>query len=158
MAGRKMRPLATNKGHHVTNEEKAIREQAEEMASDGFKSLDITPPDHLDKLAKVEYKRVAKEMKKLPIRNLDRSLLESYCTWYAIYKETIKKLDEVGYFVEDPDKGLIPSPLILTLEKATNNIRTSASQLGLTVDSRMKMFIPKEEKKEETLFDKFGSK
>ena len=65
-------------------------------------------------------------------------------------------MDEVGYFVEDPDKGLIPSPLILTLEKATNNIRTSASQLGLTVDSRMKMFVPKEEKKEETLFDKFG--
>jgi phage terminase small subunit len=51
---------------------------------------------------------------------------------------------------------LIASPLILTLEKATNNIRTSASQLGLTVDSRMKMFVPKEEKKEETLFDKFG--
>ena len=82
--------------------------------------------------------------------------MESYCTWYAIYKETIKKLDEVGYFVEDPDKGLIASPLILTLEKATNNIRASASQLGLTVDSRMKMFVPKQEKKEETLFDKFG--
>ena len=79
--------------------------------------------------------------------------MKAFCTWYAIYKETIKKLDEVGYFVEDQDKGLIPSPLILTLEKATNNIRASASQLGLTVDSRMKMFVPKQEKKEETLFD-----
>ena len=55
----------------------------------------------------------------------------------------VSKLDEVGYFVEDQDKGLIPSPLILTLEKATNNIRTSASQLGLTVDSRMNMQIKK---------------
>ncbi|MFD3032350.1 P27 family phage terminase small subunit, partial [Streptococcus agalactiae] len=73
-------------------------------------------------------------------------------------KETTKKLDEIGYFTNDPDKGLIPSPLILTLEKATANIRSSASQLGLTVDSRMKMFIPKEEKKEETLFEKFGGK
>ena len=58
MTGRKLRPLATNKGHHISAEEKAIREQAEEMASDGFKNLDITPPDHLDKLAKVEYKRL----------------------------------------------------------------------------------------------------
>ena len=158
MAGRKLRPLATNKGHHISAEEKAIREQAEEMASDGFKSLDIAPPDHLDKLAKVEYKRVAKEMKKLPIRNLDRSLLESYCTWYSIYKTVSRKINEGGVTVYSEDRGYsIPNPLILTLEKATNNIRASASQLGLTVDSRMKMFVPKQEKKEETLFDKFGS-
>ena len=71
-------------------------------------------------------------------------------------KKPLRSWMKCGYFVEDPDKGLIPSPLILTLEKATNNIRTSASRLGLTVDSRMKMFVPKEEKKEETLFDKFG--
>jgi phage terminase small subunit len=41
-------------------------------------------------------------------------------------------------------------------KKATNNIRASASQLGLTVDSRMKMFVPKQDEKKETLFDKFG--
>ena len=157
MAGRKMRPLNNMKGHHITNEKKAIREQAEEMASDGFKSLDITPPDHLDKLAKVEYKRVAKEMKKLPIRNLDRSLLESYCTWYSIYKSVSRKINEEGVTVYSEDKGYsIPNPLILTLEKASANIRSSASQLGLTVDSRMKMFVPKQEEKKETLFDKFG--
>ena len=159
IAGRKLRPLATNKGHHISAEEKAVREQAEEMASDGFKSLDITPPDHLDKLAKVEYKRVAKEMKKLPIRNLDRSLLESYCTWYSIYKTVSRKISEEGVTVFSEDKGYsIPNPLILTLEKASANIRSSASQLGLTVDSRMKMFVPKQEKKEETLFDKFGGR
>ena len=105
IAGRKIRPLATNKGHHINAEEKAIREQAEEMASDGFKSLDITPPDHLDKLAKVEYKRVAKEMKKLPIRNLDRSLLESYCTWYSIYKTVSRKINEGGVTVYSEDRG-----------------------------------------------------
>ena len=68
-----------------------------------------------------------------------------------------RKINEEGVTVYSEDRGYsIPNPLILTLEKASANIRSSASQLGLTVDSRMKMFVPKEEKKEETLFDKFG--
>ena len=153
--GRKLNLIDNNK-IHFTKEELEARKAIEDKASDGLEKLQITEPRHFNPIAKAEYRRIINDLQNLPLRNLDRALLESYCTWYAIYKETIKKLDEVGYFVEDPDKGVIASPLILTLEKATNNIRASASQLGLTVDSRMKMFIPKEEKKKETLFDKFG--
>ncbi|HEN7405381.1 TPA: phage terminase small subunit P27 family [Streptococcus agalactiae] len=155
--GRKLKVVETTK-KHLTKEEKIARETAQNKASDGLDKLQITPPRHLNEVARAEYRRIINDLQILPIRNLDRGLLELYCSWYAIYKETTKKLDEIGYFTNDPDKGLIPSPLILTLEKATANIRSSASQLGLTVDSRMKMFIPKEEKKEETLFEKFGGK
>lgn len=155
--GRKLKLVETTK-KHLTKEEKIVRETAQEKASDGLRRLQKTPPEHFNNIAKYEYRRIIDDLQNLPLRNLDRGLLELYCTWYAIYKETIRKLDEIGYFTNDPDKGIIPIPLILTLEKATANIRSSASQLGLTVDSRMKMFIPKQEEKEETLFDKFGKK
>ncbi|EPU00507.1 terminase [Streptococcus agalactiae BSU108] len=153
--GRKLKVVETTK-KHLTKEEKIARETAQNKASDGLDKLQITPPRHLNEVARAEYRRIINDLQTLPIRNLDRGLLELYCSWYAIYKETTKKLDEIGYFTNDPDKGLIPSPLILTLEKATANIRSSASQLGLTVDSRMKMFIPKEEEKPKSIFDKFG--
>ncbi|MGT2934262.1 phage terminase small subunit P27 family [Streptococcus catagoni] len=153
--GRKLKVVETTK-KHLTKEEKIARETAQNKASDGLSKLQITPPKHLNQVARAEYKRIIDDLQNLPLRNLDRAILESYCTWYAIYKAAAKKLDEVGYFTNDLDKGLIPSPLILTLEKATAHIRSSASQLGLTVDSRMKMFIPKEEEKPKSLFDKFG--
>ena len=153
--GRKMKVIDSNK-KHLTKAEKEARREAEELASDGLPMLQNSPPPHLSDVAKTEYKRVIKGLRNLPIRNLDRAILESYCTWYAVYKEVSKKIDELGLVIYDDDKGWIANPLIITLEKATTNIRMTASQLGLTVDSRMKMFVPKQDEKKETLFDKFG--
>ena len=110
--------------------------------------VDKLLPNYFNNIAKDEYKRVIKGMRSPPVRNLDRAVLESYCTWYAVYKEISQKIDELGLVIYDNDKGWVANPLIITLEKATTNIRMTASQLGLTVDSRMKMFVPKQEKKE----------
>lgn len=154
--GRNLRLVDTTK-KHFTKEEIEMRKAVEQKASDGLTKLQITPPKHFNAVAKAEYRRIIEDLQKLPLRNLDRAMLENYCTWYAIYKSTIKKLDETGYFYFDSDKGCtVPSPLILTLEKSTANIRSAASQLGLTVDSRMKMFLPKEEEKPKGLKDMFG--
>lgn len=153
--GRNLKVLSNNK-KHLTKKEKEARKQIEEKSVDGLTALQKTLPNHLSKEAKLEYKRIQKDLQQLPIIDLDRALLESYCTWYAIYKEVSKSIDENGSVLFDEEKGWISNPLILTLEKATTNIRMTASQLGLTVDSRMKMFTPKQEEKKESLFDKFG--
>lgn len=154
--GRKLKVVDSNK-KHLTNKEKEERKAIEIKVSDGFKELQKTPPRHLNEVARAEYIRIVEDLRTLPIRNLDRAILEAYCTWYSIYRDVSKKLDENGYTVFDENKGMvIPSPLIITLEKASANIRSSASQLGLTVDSRMKMFMPKQGEKKESVFDKFG--
>lgn len=155
MPGRKMKLVENNK-KHLTNEEKKVRETAQRKASDGLTMLQATPPRHLKGAANWEYQRIIKDLQTLPVRNLDRAVLEVYCTWYGVYKEVLQKLDEVGYTIFDEEKGWISNPLILTLEKATAQIRTSAAQLGLTVDSRMKIFVPKTEEKPKSIFDKFG--
>jgi len=43
-----------------------------------------------------------------------------------------------------------------TLDKVSKNIRSAASENGLTVDSRMRMNVPKQEGKAKTLADKLG--
>ena len=51
----------------------------------------------------------------------------------------------------------MPNKMLYSLERATTNLTKAASQLGLTVDSRMKLYVPQVEEKKESTFDKFGS-
>lgn len=154
--GRKLKVVENNK-KHLTKAEKAAREDVQKKAGDGLAELQLTPPKHLGEIAKAEYARIVEDLKNLPVRDLDRAILENYCTWYGIYIEASEKVSEIGVSVYDDNKGMwIQNPLVVTLEKATNNIKSCAAQLGLTVDSRMKMYMPKTEEKKDTMFDKFG--
>ena len=80
--GRKMKIVESNK-KHLTKEEKIARKTIQEKASDGLDALQLTPPKHFDPIAKAEYKRVIEDLRKLPLRNLDRAVLESNIPWIA---------------------------------------------------------------------------
>ena len=98
----------------------------------------------------MEYKRIYKGLGKLPIRDLDHAEIENYCTWYSIYKVTSKQLAVVN-------KPSERDALIKTLDKATRNIKSLASDLGLNVNSRLQMNMPKEDKKgPQSLKERFG--
>lgn len=153
--GRKMKLVATTKSH-LTKEEKNARKKIEDKASDGLEALQITPPKHFDAIAKAEYKRVINDLRKLPLRNLDRAILETYCTWYAVYKEISRGLQKEGYVYETSTGKVLPNKMLYSLERATTNLTRAASQLGLTVDSRMKLYVPQVEEKKTSIFDKFG--
>ena len=153
--GRKMKLVDTTKSH-LTKEEKIARKKIEDKASDGLEALQITPPKHFDAIAKAEYKRVINDLRKLPLRNLDRAILETYCTWYAVYKEISRGLQKEGYVYETSSGKVLPNKMLYSLERATTNLTRAASQLGLTVDSRMKLYVPQVEEKKTSIFDKFG--
>lgn len=158
MVGRNLKIVENNK-KHFTKEEKESRVNVEELASKDLTPLQKTPPKHFNTVAKAEYKRLINDLQKLPLRNLDRGVLESYCTWYAIYKDIDKRLNEMGYVILiDTDYGeqYVENPLIKTLERATKNIKGCASSLGLTVDSRMRIYMPPKEEKGKSIFDKFS--
>lgn len=152
---KKFKVIDNNKKNFTKNEI-ADRKEGERLASDGFAPMQPTPPKHLNGVARYEYKRIINDVQKLPLRNLDRAMLESYCLWYSVFKETSQKLNEQGITIEDENGNFIEHPLIRTLEKATRNIRSAASELGLTVDSRLRIYIPKETEKKETLKDIFA--
>lgn len=143
----------------MTKENEESRRDAEKLASDGFKELQKSAPQHLSPVARYEYERVSEELRKLPIRNLDRATLEMYCTWYAIYRGAEEEIQKDGIYATSQDGKPNKSkknPAISIMSEASSHIRSCASSLGLNIDSRLKIIIPSKEKKEETVFDKFG--
>ncbi|WP_203633745.1 P27 family phage terminase small subunit [Lacticaseibacillus suibinensis] len=145
MAG-KYKVLSQSRGD-LTKARQEAHLQAEILAADGLPELQKTPPAYLSTVAKAEYRRIVGSVGKLPLRNLDRAELEAYCTWYATYRQIVEEMnakpDEYGEHVGD-------------LNKATAAIKGLASDLGLNVNSRMTMNMPKPEKKQESLTDVFS--
>lgn len=147
---RKQKLLSQSTGHLRIVEQEA-KYKAEFLAKDDYPELQKSPPKYLDKNAKAEYRRIIQTIGDLPLRDLDHAELENYCTWYSIYKDTSCTLPSVG----DPDER---ERLIRTLDKATKNIKSLASDLGLNVNSRMQMNMPKADKgeKKESFREKYG--
>ena len=92
MAGRTIK-LVDNSTGAISKEVEEMKRDAERLASDGFKELQKSAPQHLSSIARYEYERVSEELRKLPIRNLDRATLEMYCTWYGIYRDADERTE-----------------------------------------------------------------
>lgn len=145
MAG-KYKVLSLSKGN-LTKAQQEAKFQAEILASDGFPELQKTPPDYLPPVAKSEYRRIVNSIGTLPLRNLDRAELEAYCTWYATYRQIVDEMTaSPGDYADH----------IGDLNKATAAIKGLASDLGLNVNSRMAMNMPKQNDKQKSLTDVFG--
>ncbi|WP_375179919.1 phage terminase small subunit P27 family [Enterococcus rotai] len=175
MAGRKLKVIEHNK-KNFTKEEKERRKAIEDKASDGFSPLQKTAPRHLNPLARYEYERVVKDLETLPVKNMDRVTLELYCTWYSVYREAEKDIHEYGIFshweITEERRDAITdqlsietvietdttkkNPAISIMNEASANIIRCASNLGLTVDSRMRIYAPPQEEKKKSIFEKFG--
>jgi len=146
--GRKYKLLEQSSAN-LTVQQQEAKYNAEVLTSDGYKLLQISPPSYLSNTAKTEWKRIAPDLNKLPVRALDRAMVENYCTWYAMFKDTTKLVNKQA----EPEKKL---EYIGILDKITKNLKTCASELGLTVDSRMRLNIPHEDKKKTSLKDMFS--
>lgn len=80
--GRKIK-LLDNMDKHLTNEEKAQREDLQQALFE-YPRLNAKAPDWLTGRALTEWNRIVPLLRKeTPISELDRSLLASYCRLYA---------------------------------------------------------------------------
>jgi len=78
-------------------------------------------------------------------------MVEQYCFWYSQFVDLSDQVNSLGS--DDLDTKIT---LLNTLDKVSKNVRSAASEIGLTVDSRMRMNVPKKEDKPKTLKDMFG--
>jgi len=129
---------------NLTKQQQEAKFNAEILASDGYKLLQNSPPNRLSGVAKAEWKRIIPDLKNLPVRAVDRAMVEQYCFWYSQFIDLSEQVNSTG----DLDKKIT---LLNTLDKVSKNIRSAASEIGLTVDSRMRMNVPKEKNKPKTL-------
>ena len=132
---------------NLTKKEVAERRATEVKAS----ANNIEAPPYLPDNLKKEFNRLAQEMIDINIMsNLDCEALARFVVSEYNYQRTTKRLLRTG--VENPKYY----DLLLMQEKLFKMARQAANDLGLTISSRCKLVVPKEEKKEDPIEEKFG--
>lgn len=97
-------------------------------------------PKALLKKARPEWKRIALYIRDLPISELDGQTVVRYCNYSYLYAEVVKKLGEEGPLTEEGKEN----PLVKVMNSYSKELKAAASDLGLTVNSRLKIISPKE--------------
>lgn len=149
--GRKYKILQNSTGD-LTRLRQETKWKAQMLAQDGFRELNDEPPAYLTGYAKEEYLRVVPEIKKLPVRDMDLTTLCLYCTWFSAYRETLELIEQ-GVDQQERLDGYI------YLDRITKNIKGLTSDLGLTVDSRMRIntdILKNNEEKPKTMKELFA--
>lgn len=167
--GRRKEPvdliLLKGKSNHLTNEEIEARRAAEIKAP----ADNIKPPRYLDPKLRKEFRYYAGQLADLKIfSNLDvdtlaRYLIQrnEYLKVVSILKDTSPVL-ETKEFVYDAFGDIVPGEIKITREinPVYNDLRVqqqtfytqcrqAASDLGLTISSRLKLVIPRAPEEEE---------
>jgi P27 family predicted phage terminase small subunit len=156
LAGRNRQPLAVIQGkgrsNHLTKEEIARRKEHEERMRGNTDKVE--PPEYLLKKQKEEFEEIASELLNLGIMsNLDVDTLARYIvakTEYERLGPVIRKLNPI----DDIDAY---TRLNRTRKQLSDECRSYANDLGLTITSRLKLVIPKaEDEKPKNKFEKFA--
>ncbi|MGD6781336.1 phage terminase small subunit P27 family [Sutcliffiella horikoshii] len=159
MAGRSKQPLAVIQGkgrsNHITKDEMKKREE-QEKALKGFTD-NIKIPSYLTKKQKEEFEEIATELIRLNIfSNLDVDALARYIDSRSMYIQLVKEFKKIKptekTILEDGSTKLEANPNYAKLLKAKNILytecRAAASDLGLSITSRLKLVLPKADDKD----------
>ena len=147
------RKLSDNVTGNYTTEEKEARAASEQAISE-LTPISLTPPDWLDDIAKEEYKRIVPLLKELPVASLDYSLVNSYCMAYSDMVRASERLKEEEDIIETAHGTKLNQNHVIRRE-AFKVINSVAPKLGMTIDSRLKIFTPKKEEKSDPFKEMF---
>ncbi|MBL3648229.1 phage terminase small subunit P27 family [Bacillus sp. RHFS10] len=141
----------------ITNEEREERLQQEEKLKD-FSPLQEKPPYWLSTMAKNEWRRIYPHIINLPISELDSALLAIYCNSYAQYREAMADIAKDGQVMfEKNSRGETvkkKNPSVDIMNSMSKEIRGIAGQLGLSLDSRLRIVGLDSDSEED---DEFGA-
>lgn len=158
MAGRNKQPLSVIQGkgrsNHLTKKDIKERQEQENQMK-GFTD-NIVAPSYLTKKQKEEFDAIAEELIRLDIfSNLDVDGLARYIDSKTQYKQLIKDLKKIkATEVKDTPNGKKAFanedyPKLMRVKNTLfNECRAAASDLGLSITSRLKLVIPKADEPE----------
>ncbi|MUV39466.1 hypothetical protein JNUCC1_03344 [Lentibacillus sp. JNUCC-1] len=171
MSGRKKQPLAViqgkGKSNHITKEEAKERQRQEDKLKGSTDK--IAPPSYLTKKQKEEFTELATELTELGIfSNLDVDFLARYIdakTEYVKVAREMRKMKATEKLVIDEHgtKRTFANKDYGSLNRMRNilfaDCKSAASELGLSITSRLKLVIPEREGEEDqTPMEKFMKK
>jgi P27 family predicted phage terminase small subunit len=95
----------------------------------------VPTPDHLEGLARVEFRRVVGLLKSHDrLEQSDPRLIEMYATTYALLREAQERLAGEPLVYDGPNYRT-PSPYLTIIEKAESRLRGYINDLGLSPKS-----------------------
>lgn len=152
-------PLEMQK-KHLTNVERAEKEDQEEILILGKEQLENPPSWLIDCIAKNEFIRVVNELSSVNIvGNLDLSNIGGYCNAFSTYVNAIEKLKNKPLLVKEVTNGrvkLVENPYIKVRDNAASEMRKFGSLCGINVDGRLKLATITTTKNDENIIDEFG--
>lgn len=141
------RKLTENRKGNYTKADIEQRKATEKNMSD-LTEIALTPPTWMDTEAKKEYKRIVPLLQELPIAALDYGMVISYCISYSDLVRASKALKKEEDIIETAHGTKLNQNHVIR-RNAMDKINSIAPKLGMTVDSRLKIFVPKQEEKED---------
>lgn len=122
------------------------------------------PPDHLSKLALVEWGRISTELEKMGLMSDDSmAALAAYCDAYAEWVEVCDLLNDIAkgpggvlakYITETTNGNKTQSILIGVKHTALKLMKDFMTEFGITPASRSKVFAKKKEESQKNRFAK----
>lgn len=171
MAGRNKQPLQVIQGkgrsNHLTKDEMKKRQNHEEKVR-GFNDK-VKPPSYLTAAQKKEFVEIADELMRLEIfSNLDVDSLARYLDskyQYLLVVKDMRKIKPTEVVKTESGKTVTIAnedyPKLARVKNTLfNECRSAASDLGLTITSRLKLVIPQPEntKKKSEAEMRFGGR
>lgn len=138
------RKLLNTTTKNYTNEEKEAKE-LEEQVLYNYEKLDFSYfPHGLMKGAFNEWTRIGSFIGDLPISELDMNTVIRYCNYTYLYAEAVERLELEGPITPDGKKN----PLVDIVNSYSKELKSTTNDLGLTINSRLKITLPAEKEKE----------
>lgn len=143
---------AAKVGNH--NKEELEQSEMRENSLEQFKKIDVENiPDDLTENGKKEWLRVVPLLQQLPIAELDYDRIKRYCQLVALTDDAYKHIMKFGSINEEGTKR---TPQYFNYMDGLKELKTLCGSLGMTIDSRMKLVVPTESEKKQSVYDMFG--
>jgi P27 family predicted phage terminase small subunit len=135
----------------IPNELHALRGNPSRLRLDGrgVKAKPDLPtcPKHLDREAKAEWRRIAKELHVLGLlAQVDRAALAAYCTAWSRWVEAEGKVQQFGTVMKAKDSNnLFTSPYLWVANKAMEQMKSFLTEFGMTPAARTRVQAVKQD-------------
>lgn len=140
--GRPRKLLNAQEGN-LTREQQDEK-RAEEEALYNYAKLDFSYfPAGLLKEAFPEWERISGIIGDLPLSELDQQTLVRYCNYSYLYSEATEAVAYEGAITPDGKKN----PMVDVMNSYSKELKAATSDLGLTINSRLKITAPAEKEK-----------
>ncbi len=115
------------------------------------------PPDHLSKLALIEWGRISSFLYKLGLlSDIDMASLAAYCQSFGRWSEAETELAENGLTIKTTNGNVIQNPLVGIANQAMEHMRKHLIEFGMTPSSRAKVSV-KDSGKKKDAWKEFGT-